>query len=41
LTKRINEATSEKAAQEVRRDQKQEEADARLTWCDQENKNYS
>jgi rRNA maturation endonuclease Nob1 len=41
LTKRINEATTERASQEVRRDQKQEEADARLVWCDQENVNYS
>jgi hypothetical protein len=41
LTKRINEATTERASQEVRRDAKQEESDARLIWCDQENKNYS
>jgi hypothetical protein len=32
LTKRINEATTERAAQEVRREQKQEEADARLMY---------
>jgi outer membrane murein-binding lipoprotein Lpp len=41
LTKRINAAKAEKHDTEVRRDQKQDEHDERLTYCDQENVNYA
>lgn len=41
LTKRINAATAERHDSEVRRDQKQTEHDERLTYCEQENDNYS